>query len=714
MSPVVGTDAPRVEGRSLVTGAAVFVADVDRPGQLWARIVRSPVAHGRIRSVDLSAALASAGVVDAFAADDIPDLRIPIRLPFAETPSANAHLQPPLARDVVRYVGEPVAVVVAETAAAAEDAAERVVPEIEAAPAIVDLRAAERENAVVERIPMRYGDVEAVFAGAAVVVGRTLRMHRHTGVPLETRGLVAELDADGRLTVWGAAKVKHFNRAVLARMLELPVDAVRLVEVNVGGAFGVRGEFYPEDYLVPLAARRTGRPVKWIEDRFEHFVATNHAREQVHEIEVAAAADGRLLAFRDRAWCDQGAYVRTQGILPALLPALHLPGPYAWEAFEIESIGVTTNRTPVGTYRGPGATEATFVRERILDVVARRLGIDPVELRRRNLIPGDRMPFVYDFGPDAPPLVYESGDYAAFFERMLEEAGYDRLLAERTPGTGVGVAAFVEVGSVGPFEHAWIVPEAGRYCVRVGIASVGQGVETALAQVAADELGVPLDEVCVEHHDTDVGPEGFGAFASRSTVLAGNAIVAAARDLREKAGRELAGAAAELAAAGIRGEGTFEKENPSFSFGANLSLVSVDESTGAVTPLRHVVAFDVGRAINPALLRGQLAGAAAQGIAGALYEELVYDGDGNPLTTSFMDYQMPTAAELPGVDVIAIEHSTPTNPLGIKGAGEAGMNGAPAAVANAVADALSLQEDTVTSLPLTAAAVHALVTARRS
>ena len=652
-------------------------------------------------------------MIDAFTAADVPDHRIPIRLPFAETPSANERLQPLLARDTVRYVGEPIAVVVAESAAAAEDAAELVVPHIDVEPAVVDVVAAERAGDVVERVPMRYGDVAGAFANAAVVARRTMRMHRHTGVPLETRGLVAEFD-DGRLTVWGAAKVKHFNRAVLGHMLELPVDAIRLVEVNVGGAFGVRGEFYPEDYLVPLAARRTGRPVKWIEDRYEHFLATNHAREQVHEIEVAATAEGRLLAFRDRAWCDQGAYVRTQGILPALLPAMHLPGPYAWQAFEIESIGVTTNRTPIGTYRGPGATEATFVRERMLDVVARELGISPVELRRRNLIPGDAMPFVFDFGPEAPPLVYETGDFPAFFERMLADAGYEALAEDRPQGTGIGVAAFVEVGGVGPFEHAWIVPKDGRYSVRLGIASVGQGVETALSQIAADELAVPLEEVCVEHHDTDEVPEGFGAFASRSTVLAGNAIVAAARDLREKAGRDLAGAADELSAAGLRGEGTFEKENPSFSFGANLSVVAVDDGTGAVTPLRHVVAFDVGRAVNPALVHGQLAGAAAQGIAGALYEELVYDDDGSPLTTSFLDYQMPTAAELPAVEVIAIEHPTPTNPLGIKGAGEAGMNGAPAAVANAVADALAPANDLVTSLPLSAAAVHALLTARGS
>lgn len=714
MSPLVGTDAPRADDRALVTGTAQFVGDVDRPGQLWARIVRSPVAHGRLVACDVAAARAHPEVVDVFTALDIPELRIPIRLPFAETPQANEHLQAPLARDEVRYVGEPLAVVVATSAAAAEDAAELVVPEIEEEPAIVDVVAAGDAGDVVNSVPMRYGDVDAAFADAAVVVRRRLRMHRHTGVPMETRGLVAELDGEGRLTVWGAAKVKHFNRAVLATMLDLPVDRIRFVEVHVGGAFGVRGEFYPEDYLIPLAAQRTGKPVKWIEDRYEHFIATNHAREQVHDIEVAAAADGTLLAFRDRAWCDQGAYVRTQGILPALLPATHLPGPYAWKAFEIESTGVLTHRTPVGTYRGPGATEATFVRERMLDVVASELGLDPVELRRRNLIPGDAMPFVYDLGPDAPPIVYETGDFRGFFERLLEESGYASLRSKRPDGVGIGVSAFVEVGGVGPFEHAWIVPADGLYCVRIGVASVGQGVDTAIAQIAADELGVPLEEVRVEYHDTDEVPEGFGAFASRSTVLAGNAVAVAARDLRSKAGVELAGRAGELAAAGHRGEGTFEKENPSFSFGANLSVVAVDERTGRVTPLTHVVAFDVGRAVNPALLRGQLAGAAAQGIAGALFEELVYDDDGQPLTTSFVDYQMPTAAELPEVDVVVIEHPTPTNPLGIKGAGEAGMNGAPAAVANAVADALGSPEDALTALPLTPSAVHALVAAREA
>ncbi len=265
-----------------------------------------------------------------------------------------------------------------------------------------------------------------------MVVRRRLAVGRHTAVPMETRGLVAEHDArTGRLTIWGAAKVKHFNRTAIAALLELDPAAVRLVEVDVGGGFGVRGELYPEDLLVPFLARLLGRPVKWIEDRAEHFVATNHSREQVHELAVAARSDGTLLGFEDTAWCDQGAYVRTQGLLPTMVPGTHLPGPYVWQAFSSTAHAVLTNRTPVGTYRGPGMTEASFVRERMLDLVAAELRLDPVELRRRNLVPAERMPFRYDLGPHVPPIVYGSGDYPAFFERLLDAARLEELRAEQ-------------------------------------------------------------------------------------------------------------------------------------------------------------------------------------------------------------------------------------------------------------------------------------------
>jgi carbon-monoxide dehydrogenase large subunit len=547
---------------------------------------------------------------------------------------------------------------------------------------------------------------------------------------METRGLLAEPGTDGGVTVWGAAKVKHFNRAATAELLDLDPSLLRLIEVDVGGGFGVRGELYPEDVLVPLAALRVGRPVKWVEDRAEHLVATNHARGQVHELEVAARGDGTLLAMRGTHWVDQGAYVRTQGILPTLLPAQHLPGPFRWEAFELTAHAVLTHRTPVGTYRGPGMTEAAFVRERLLDVIAGELGLDPVDLRRRNLIPPQAMPFVYDLGPEQPPIAYESGDFPADFERLLEAARYADLREEqrrrRAAGehVGIGVAATVELGAIGPFEDASVTfTRDGTVVVRVGIASLGQGVETVLAQIAADELRLPVDSIEVRYHDTQDVDWGFGSFASRSTVLAGNAVAVACRNLRARAAEALGVEPAAVELSGGRGRaggreialadlgevaGRFDKPHPSFSFGASLSVVSVEPATGRVTPLRHVVAHDVGRAVNPALVEGQLAGAAVQGIAGALYEELPYDELGQPLAVSFADYRLPTVAEAPAVEVVVVERAPPDNPLGLKGAGEAGIVGAGAAVANAVADALGEGAGEVLELPLTPPRVNRL------
>ncbi len=427
-------------------------------------------------------------------------------------------------------------------------------------------------------------------------------MGRHTAVPLETRGLVAEHDREtGRLTVWGAAKVKHFNREVTAALLGLDPESVRLVEVDVGGGFGVRGEVYPEDVLVPFLALTLGRAVKWIEDRAEHLVATNHSREQVHEIAVAARRDGTLLAFEDRLWCDLGAYTRTHGVLPAILPGPHLPGPYAWDAFSVTSHAVLTNRTPVGTYRGPGMTEAAFVRERMLDVLAGELGVSPVDLRRRNLVRADQMPFAYDLGPDAPPIVYSSGDFPAAFEQVLERADLPKLESQRETGAakgeriGIGVAAMVELGGIGPFEEASVEAcSDGTVVVRAGVGSLGQGIETGLAQIAADELGVDIARVRVNHHDTDDVASGFGSFASRSTVVAGNAVALAARALRERAAEALGVAVSAvdaeqeldtLVGLGVT-HGRFEREHPSFSFGAAVSVVAVEESTGRVRPLR--------------------------------------------------------------------------------------------------------------------------------
>ncbi|WP_433461765.1 xanthine dehydrogenase family protein molybdopterin-binding subunit [Spirillospora sp. CA-128828] len=742
MTGIIGGDVRRTANAALLAGTAQYVADLHREGAVHVRVVRSPVAHARITGIDVTEAAEYPGVVTVLTADDLPDVRIPIRLPMFETPEANRFLQPPLARGVVRYVGEPIAVVVATDPYVAEDAAELVdfdLDELDPVTGLTEALTAEPIHPevgtnVVNTVPLRHGDVDAAFDAADIVVRERFRMHRHTAVPMETRGLLAEVDeVTGRLTLWGGAKVKHSVRQALAVMLGIEAERIRVAEVNVGGGFGVRGEAYPEDFLVAHLALRLRRPVKWVEDRTEHFVATNHAREQEHELEIAATSDGRLLAFRDRAWADHGGYVRSQGILPELLPAQQVAGPYQWKAFSVESTGVITNRTPVGTYRGPGMTEVTFARERLLDMLAARIGLDPAELRRRNLIPAAAMPFTFamDEGSAVPAIVYESGDHPAALETLLDAAEYDRLrreVTERRAGgqcVGLGLAVYIEIGAIGPFEEARVVPDpAGGFTVHIGSGSLGQGIETVFAQIVADVLRVPVEDVRVAFSDTDEVPMGFGAFASRSTPVAGNAALLAARDLRAKAAEAL-GADADAVefgrnsvhAAGVslpteklgEGRGRFDKPHPTFSFGGALSVVAVDRPTGRVRVLRHIVMHDVGRAINPALVRGQLAGAASQGIGGALLEELLYDAQGQPLSTTFGDYRMPTASELPEIETVVVEHRPPqSNPLGAKGVGESGMVATPAAVANAVADALGAGV-ALTALPLTPGRVRAML-----
>jgi carbon-monoxide dehydrogenase large subunit len=748
----VGRALTRSEDRRLITGSGEYVADVTRPGQLWARIVRSPVAHGVIRDIDLSDARALPGVAGAFSAGDAPTLaaaRIPLRMEAGEeSPVPTFGLQPIIASDRVRYVGEPVAIVIADDPYIAESAAELVFvdideldPALESSDALRDETLLHPDAGTNVTLDMEFaaGDADALFATADVVVAERFNEHRHGATPLETRGLVAELDEGGRLTVWGPAKVKHFNLGAVASALGLAPERVRFLEPDVGGGFGARGELYPEDYLIPWAAIRLRRPVKWIEDRAESLVALNQSREQEVELEVAASADGRLLAFRSRNVCNMGAYMRTNGVVPPMLCAMSMHGPYRWLAYRAHAIGVLTNKTPLGTFRGPGEVEATFARERMLDLVAARLGLDPLELRRRNLLAADELPHLVPFGEDPDDVMrFGTGDYHAQLDALLEHVDYDRLRSEHASSdpdelVGVGMACSVSESGVGSFEWARVVAEAdGGFTAYVGIASVGQGLRTALGQVLADACEVPFEQARILHHDTDTVAEGEGAFGDRGMLFGTGAVLLAVEEMRRNA-RELAaqrfGVAADsvsldggLAVAGelsvpiselgASGVGRYEMGGPThLSFCAAVAVVVVDRATGKVTLRRYAGAYDAGRAINPLLLEGQYTGAAAQGLAGALLEESAYNDSGQPLSATFMDYVMPTVAELPPIESLVFEFAEPANPLGLKGAGNSGIICTHAALASAVADALGPDAPALTALPLRANSVRALIRA---
>lgn len=745
----VGRSLPRVEDARLLTGDAEYGADFNRPGQLHARIVRSEISHGKIVSIDTSAAARRPGVVRVITAADIPEVYIPIRL-FG-TENAEQVLQPPLAQDRVRYVGDPVAVVVAVDPYVAEDAADEIVVEVEPLEAVLDPVAAADPASplvhpvigtnVIDRVSVSHGDgLDELFTRAAVVVRQHFSVQRHGAVPLEPRCLLAENDsAADYLTVWGAAKVKHFNRRILATLLGREPESIRCIEGDVGGGFGARGEFYPEDYLIPWLAIELDRPVKWVEDRRENLIALNHSREQQWDVEYAADRDGTLLGFRAKAWWNQGAYARTHGSV--LLPNLminHTPGPYRWQAYDIEVLSVLSNKTGAGTYRGPGQYEPTFVRERMVDLVARELGLDPVEMRLRNLVKPVDMP--YDTGlPDVDtgkPVLYDEGDFPGLFRLLLERVDYSGLRQEtearRKRGERVGLAAtaFVEMGNPGVFEQARVVAEAdGTFTAHVGIASVGQGVETVLSQIAADALRVPIERIRISYKDTAVVPEGQGAFSSRGTVWGGYAITGAIRDLVERAKeaaserleisvedlevdegmiirpRGLPNAGIPVGELGVQGQHRYEPEGGSHVLsGANVGLVKVDHESGDVHLERYAIAYEVGRAINPLTLEGQVRGAAAQGIGGALFEEFAYDVEGQPLSTSFMDYALPTAMEVPNIDVHLLElgERIDGDPVsGAKGAGEGGIIATAATVTAAVADAVGPAGWALSTLPLT-------------
>jgi CO/xanthine dehydrogenase Mo-binding subunit len=601
-----------------------------------------------------------------------------------------------------------------------------------------------------------YGDVAAAFRDATLVVELDLAIGRHSGVPLETRGAIARYEAARDvLELYGAAKVPHWNRDNIARMLRRSPASVHLIEGHVGGGFGIRGELYPEDVLVCLAALRFDRPVKWIEDRREHLIAANHSRQQRHKVRAAVDAEGRILAIEDEFFHDQGGYVRTHAATVPDLAAAMLPGPYRVPAYRAVGHVRLTNKTPCGTYRAPGRFESTFVRERLMDAIAARLSIDRIEIRRRNLIGKEEMPYGRPLGTLGTEIVLDSGDYAGLLDKALAAAKWNDLQDEvkrrRAGGecVGTGLALFVEKSGLGPYDGVRVsVDTSGTVEVVTGAASLGQGIETVVAQICADALGVDYRRVRVVHGRTDRIAFGMGAFASRATVMTGEATRRAALDVRGKA-IELAAelmqqdvgaltvidgrvvriggdgpsmALGEIAQAleptskllgarapGLSADGWFFSDHMTYPYGVHVAVAKIDRDTGAVTIERYLLAYDIGRAVNPMLVEGQLAGGFAQGIGGALLEEFRYDERGEPLSVNFADYLMPTAREVPALDVLITQDApSPLNALGLKGAGEGGVNAVGAAIAAAIDDAIGVP-GAIVRLPVTPQGLRGLL-----
>jgi carbon-monoxide dehydrogenase large subunit/6-hydroxypseudooxynicotine dehydrogenase subunit gamma len=691
----IGQSVERLEDPPLVTGRGRYAADISFPHQLHMRIVRSNHAHGKIVAVDTCAAKALPGVVAVWTAADIPEVP-PVDFREGRIEKLEPYRQPVLATDRVRYVGDPVAAVFAEDAYVAEDAADLVTMEIDELPVLLDAEAEPGEfspgrNTEATIVRQGYGDVDAALRGAHAVVELELAVGRHSGVPIETRGAIGRYDASrDMLELHGAAKVPHRNRELLSRMLKRSPSGISVFESHVGGGFGIRGELYPEDVLVCVAAMRLGRPVKWIEDRREHLICANHSRQQKHRIKAAVDADGQILAIDDEFWHDQGGYIRTHAIRVAMMICGILPGPYRVPAYRSIGHFRLTNKTPAATYRAPGRYETTFIRERLVDAVAQRLGLDPIHVRRRNLITKEEMPYPRPLEALGEEIHYDSGDYAGLLDRVLAAADWDNLQAalkkRRQQGelVGAGIAMFVEKSGLGPSDGVKIsVDTSGMVEVITGGASIGQGFETVVAQVCAETLGVDYRAVRVIHGQTDRIAFGIGAHASRATVMTASATYNAAVKLRAKALDYAAGMmqtpVASLAIVGgevvrtdrnatpsmslgavalgleptsktrggrepgLAAEGWFDVDHQVYPYGTHIAVVRVDRETGGVAIERYVIGYDIGRAINPALVKGQIVGGFTQGLGGALYEEFLYNERGDPLSTSFADYLMPGA-----------------------------------------------------------------------
>jgi carbon-monoxide dehydrogenase large subunit len=762
----------RNEDARLLTGGALFVDDVQLPGMLHAAFVRSPLAHARIRSIDTRSALRRPGVAGVFTATDLGDYwqlgPLLVNPPPIEGLTFNARTQHPLARDKVRFVGEPVAVVVADSRYLAEDAAEDVFVDYDPLDPVVDLeQALTSKSALIHEdlpsnlaahVPQHKGDYNAARANAAAVVARRFRFERGASAAIEPRAVVAHWQPRQReLTVWDTTQAPIPIRNGLASRLGLSESQVRVIAPFIGGGFGPKiMMFYQDELLIPWLSMRLGRPVKWTEDRSESFFATSQEREQIHTSEIAVTADGRIIGVRDRFLHDTGAY-DPYGLTVPINSQCTLLGPYVVPNYDSEFSVVFTNKPIVTPVRGAGRQQGVFVMERLLDLAAHELGITPLEIRRRNLIAPEDFPHDHQIlYQDFAPLVYDSGNYSASLERAAEMIGFDRFMREEQPRlraegkhVGVGIVSYVEGSGIGPYEGARVTVEAnGKVTVATGVGTQGQGHFTSFAQIVADQVGVNVTDVRVITGDTGDFNWGTGTFASRGAVVAGNACHAAAIAVRKKILKlaaqifevipeqidlarghvsvhgasdrsmplaELAKRANPLRGAvqpgtepGLEATEYFGPARGCTANGVHAMILEIDPQTAMIEIKRFVVVHDCGNVINPLIVEGQIQGGVAHGIGNSFYEKLVFDENGQLLTASFMDYLLPTALEVPHIETDHIETPSPLNPLGVKGVGEAGAIPVPALFAQAIENAFDHRLE-VLEMPISPAQLFALL-----
>ena len=753
-----GMRIKRLEDPRLLTGRGRYLDDLGLPRMLFATFVRSPHAHARIVRIDATAARAWPGVAAVITADDLRAVTRPLS-PRLDGPGYTPTAWPALADGVASFCGEAVAAVVAVNPYVAADARELVTVEWEARPAVATIDQALESNRILFHRRYRQGDVDGAFGGAPIVLRETFEHGRCAPSPLELRGILADWDGEA-LTVWSPHQAPSLLRTALADALDLPHARIRIISPDVGGGFGLKMQVFPEDVAVAALSRRLGRPVKWLEERRENLAAASQARGQRTTVEVAAAADGTVLALRSRVMSDNGAYhaYPTTGVLEPLGTASIMPGPYRISTYEFEALALATHKPPLGAYRGVGMTMGAFVAERMLDLLAARLSLDPAEIRRRNLIPREAYPFT-----SAAGYTYDSGDFPKALEEALAAVEYDKLRQEqeaaRAAGrlVGIGIACYTEytgMGSAGfrrrgaeevpGIEAATVTMDADATArCAVSFPTQGQGHATTVAQIVADRLGLTLEDVRLQRVDTAESPRGSGTFASRGTVaMLGTAAVAADRvgeKLRALAAQRLEAAAADVELAGgrayVRGfpdrsialaelariayspphgglpdglapglQATVycDLPGPTFSGAVHVAVVEVDPATGRVAVRRYALVEDCGRVINPVIVEGQIHGAVAQGIGEALLESVVHDDGGQLLTATLMDYALPRADDLPSFEIGHLETPSPVTPGGVKGMGEGGTIGAPATIANAVADAVRHLGVQITTLPIRA------------